>query len=67
MTVKKSARGYNNMKRVMPGALVRWHGKILTASGMHNTRYQFIEIDICKEASASKCTIIIHNKGFAFI
>ena len=67
LTVKKSTRGYNNMKRIMPGALVRWHGKILTVSGMHNTRYRFVETNICKEAPASECTIIRHNNGWAFI
>lgn len=67
LTVKKSIRGYNDLSRVMPGALVRWHGKLLTVSGKHNARYQFVETDICKEASASKCTIVIRNKGFAFI
>ena len=67
LTVKKSTRGYNNMKRVMPGALVRWHGKTLTVSGMHNTRYCFVETNICKEAPASECTIIRHNNGWAFI
>ena len=67
LTVRKSTRGYNNMKRVMPGALVRWNGKLLTVSGKHNTNYQFVETDICKEAGASKCAIIMRNKGFAFI
>lgn len=67
LTVKKSTRGYNDLSRVMPGALVRWNGKLLTVSGKHNTRYQFAETDICKEAGASKCTVVMHNKGFAFI
>ncbi|MDD6690306.1 MAG: RRXRR domain-containing protein, partial [Lachnospiraceae bacterium] len=67
LTVKKSTRGYNDLSRVMPGALVRWNGKLLTVSGKHNARYQFIETDICKEAGASKCTIIMRNRGFAFI
>ena len=67
LTVKKSTRGYNDLSRVMPGALVRWNGKLLTVSGKHNTRYQFIETDICKEAGATKCTIVMRNKGFAFI
>ena len=67
LTVKKSTRGYNNMKRVMPGALVRWHGKLLTVSGKHKTRYRFVETNICKEAPASECTIIRHNNGWAFI
>ena len=55
------------MKRVMPGALVRWHGKLLTVSGKHKTRYRFVETNICKEAPASECTIIRHNNGWAFI
>ena len=67
LTVKKSTRGYNDLSRVMPGALVRWNDKLLTVSGKHNTSYRFVETDICKEAGATKCTIVMRNKGFAFI
>lgn len=57
------------MKRVMPGALVRWRGKILTVSGKHHKNYCFVETNICKEAPASECTIsssVTHGRGYVY-
>ena len=66
LSVRKSTRGYNDMKRELPGALVRYKGHTLTVSGKHNDRYQFVEKGICREAPIRQCRVICHNRGLVF-
>lgn len=67
LTVKKSTRSYNNLKRVMPGALFRFEGKVyvLVAQKNNGTKYKGGGME--KYVPASQCTILRQNSGLVYM
>ena len=66
LTVKKSKRSYNNMKRNLPGALVLYEGKRHVVTGNHNGRYTLYGVK-GNGISRSKCQVLKKNTGLVFM
>ena len=68
LTVKASKRPYNNMDRVLPGAVFMYEGKryVLTSQQRCGTCWHAAGLPK-NGVSASKCQVIAHNTGLVFI
>lgn len=67
LTVKKSKRSYNNLKRNLPGTIVLYEGirYILSGRSSGGTQYRMLEQGK-KNFAASKCTIVRNNSGLVY-
>ena len=65
LKVRKSYRRYNNLYRVMPGAIVRHDGRIEVMERQQNNGYYFNLR--CGRIKASECEILHHNAGLVYI
>lgn len=67
LTVVKSTRYYNDLHRMMPGAVVEFDGKRYVVSSQHsNGNYLRFTTTDKKDHSKSKCRIMLQNTGFVF-
>lgn len=68
LTVRKSERRYNNMSRMMPGAVITYKGKRRVVSGNMGNRFTLVtQKGVREAASTSKCRVITKNSGLVFI
>ena len=68
LTVIKSKRRYNNLTRIMPGAIFMYNGERHVLSGRLTEGKYFRAVDDAKtNYPASKCKIIRHNEGLVFV
>ena len=66
LTVKRSQRSYNNMKRELPGAEVVYNGKRYITKGNHNSRYTLYEVNGAG-VPFTKCRVIFKNRGLVYM
>lgn len=68
LVVKKSTRSYNNVNRLMPGAIIKHNGKrqVLTGTKNLGTRYMYAG---CSSSGVNpkECKLVSLNTGLVFI
>lgn len=68
LTAAKSKRRYNDLTRVMPGAVFMYNGECHVLSGRLTEGKYFRAVgDTKTNYPASKCKIIRHNEGLVFV
>ena len=68
LTAVKSKRRYNDLTRVMPGAIFMYNGERYVLSGRLSKGLLFRAVGDAKtNYPASKCKIIRHNEGLVFV
>lgn len=68
LTAVKSKRRYNDLTRVMPGAVFMYNGECHVLSGQLTEGRYFRAVGNAKtNYPASKCKIIRHNEGLVFV
>lgn len=68
LTVKKSQRSYNDLKRVLPGAVILYQGKRYILSGRSSGGKQYRMLGYGNQNfTASKCTIVQQNTGLVYV
>ena len=67
LTVSRSYRRYNNLNREMPGAIIRYKGRIGILTGQQNKGYYYIVTGIPGRIKASDCEILRHNPGLVYM
>ena len=68
LTVRKSTRSYNDLKRVLPGAEVLCDEKRYVVKGKHNDRWIALDAaDHTLEKAQSRFTLLHHNTGIVFV
>ena len=68
LTVKKSQRSYNDLTRVLPGAVILYQGKRYILSGRSSGGKQYRMLGCGNQNfTASKCTIVQQNTGLVYV
>lgn len=67
LTVKKSQRSYNNVKRLMPGTLFEYEGQTYVLASQKNNGRRFKGIGMSRNVPASKCKILRRNTGLVYL
>ena len=67
LKVKKSYRRYNNLERIMPGALIRHNDRIGVLKGQQSNGKEYRMLGSNEYVSATQCEILKHNTGLVYI
>lgn len=67
LRVKKSYRRYNNVKRELPGAVIRYNDRIGILTGQQNNGFYYIVSGFPEKLKAADCEVLRHNPGLVYM
>ena len=67
LSVKKSYRRYNDPNRLMPGAMIRYKGRVGILTGQQNNGYYYMASGIPGRIPSKDCEILKQNTGLVYM